>query len=104
MACFHVIGQAGAEIQGRKALAGRGDVVFLALDCLDGDLGDRSEIDLMSSDDKFVLRNLALLEDTVDGGEVEFGGHVHDSQIFVVEAVVRIMVRRIAAHHILDLL
>ena len=51
---------------------------------------------LLARHDEFVPRDLAVLEDALDGGKVEFRRHVHHGQVFVIEAVVRVVVGRLA--------
>ena len=51
-----------------------------------------------------LLGDLEVLEDAFDRGQVEFGGHVHDGEIFVVELVVRVVIAGLAAGDALDLI
>ena len=68
------------------------NIVLLAFDGFDGDCGDLTHIDFVTRDDKFVFGDFALFEDAVHGRQIEFCGHVHDSEIFVVEFVVLVMI------------
>ena len=67
VAGLHVVWQTGTKVQGCETLAGRRDIVFLALDCFYGNLGDGPEIDLVTGNDKIVFGNFAILEDAFDG-------------------------------------
>jgi hypothetical protein len=47
--------------------------------------------------------DLAALEDALHGRKVELGRHVHDGEVFVVEGVVLVVVRRLALGRAEDL-
>ncbi len=62
----------GQQFQRGDALAGGRDVVIRAFHRLDGDLRDDADIHPLAVHGEFVLRDLAVLEDAFDGGQVEF--------------------------------
>ena len=98
-----VFAETREQAEGGEALAGGRDVVLLALDDLDRDIGDRADVDRRAFEREGVGRDLAVLEHALDGGEVELGRHVHDREVFVVEAVVLVEVARVALGHAHDL-
>ncbi len=100
---LHLLGDAGAQIQGGDTLAGGGNVVFLPFHGLHRHVRDLADVHLMAVDGEAVLGDLAVLEDPLDGRQVELGRHVHHRQVFVVEPVVPVMVARLAAGHAHDL-
>ena len=100
---FHRLGQAGQHLQRRDTLSRGRDVVLLTLDGHDRHTLDGAQIDLLARHHEFVLGNLAVLEDPLDGGQVEFGRHVHHGQVFVIEPIVRVVICRLTAHHAHDL-
>ena len=96
-----LLGQAGEKPQRRHALPGRRDVVIRALDRLHRDAGDLADIDALALDLEAVLRDFQPLEDPLHRGQIEFRGHVHHRQIFIVEDVVMVVFRAFALrlHH-----
>ena len=66
-----VVGQARKQIKGGKTLAGGRDIILLALDDFHGNGCDLADVNLMASDDKCVLRNLAVLENAFDGRQIK---------------------------------
>ncbi len=93
---FLAIWQTGKQIKRGEALAGRRDVIIFAFDNFDGDAGDFAEINGAATDGKYVLRDLAVLENTLDGREVEFRRHIHHGEVFIIKAVVFVMFGRFA--------
>ena len=104
MGGLHAFGQAGEEIERGHALAGGGDIVLAAFHRFHRHVGDGAEIDGPAPQGEGIAGDLAVLEDALDGGEVEFGRHVHHREIFVVEAVVAVMIAGLALGHAQDLL
>ncbi len=98
------IGQVRQQIKCRKALAGRGNIVIRAFHDHHGHIGDRAEIHLLARHHELVARNLAVLEDPLHGGQIEFRRHVHDREILVIKAVVRVEIRGLAPRDAQDLL
>ncbi len=103
MAGLLAVRQAGAEGERGKALAGGRDIVLLALDGFHRHLGDLADIHLLVADGKDVARDDPALEHPLHRGQVELGGHVHDGKVFVIEAVVLVVVARLAFRRTHDL-
>jgi hypothetical protein len=99
---FFLDRQAGAEIERRNALTGGRDVVLAAFDVLTATVVILP-ISTFAIDGEAVLAISQPLEDALDGGEVELRRHVHHGEVFVVELVVLVVVRRLALGHAQDL-
>ena len=103
MAGLLAVRQTRQKFKGRDALSRSGNIVIGAFDGFHGNVGDLAKVNPGSRNDETVLRDLALLEDAVHGGQIEFRSHVHNGQIFVIKAVMGIMIRRFAARDPHDL-
>ena len=94
--------QVGGDGQRRLGLADARDVVALAFDREDADVGDRARIDLAAAMQHLALGKGVRLEHHRDGLEVEFGGHVADRAIFLVELHRRIGALVVALDEMLE--
>ena len=68
-----------------------------------GDVADRRQAHRLARELHGAERQGVLLEHLLDGLEVEFGGHVHHREVFVVEAVVGVVIRCLPARRAHDL-
>ncbi len=98
MILLHRVGQVRRDVQRRLGLADAGDVVILAFHREQGDVGDRARIDPRAAMHELALGQAVLLEHLLDRLEVEFGGHVADRAIFVVELLGRLGAVVVALH------
>ena len=73
---------------GGDGLAGGGDVVEFAFDGHERGAFDGVGVNLLAADHHLALGQAVFLEEGLDGLQVVGGGHVHDGEVFVVEAAV----------------
>ena len=104
MAGLFAVRQASAQAKGRNALAGGGNVIIRPFDGFHRHGGDFADVHMFAVDRECVFPDFAFFEHAFDRGQVEFGGHVHNCQIFIVKTVVGVMVRRFALGRALDLI
>ncbi len=107
-AFFHVrsllfLRQTGQQIQCRNTLTGGGNIILAALNGFHSHSGDRTNIHRFSVDGESISSNLAALKDPLDRGQIEFGGHIHHCQIFIIKTVVLVMLLSFATGDTHDL-
>ena len=90
------------ERQRGLGLAEAADIVILALDGEQRGLGDGAGIDQATAVQPFALGQGMALKHDLDGLQVEFGGHVADRAIFLVEILAGAGAFLIALHQMLE--
>src|SRR5690606_33723653 len=90
MIMLHPRRQRAGEVERGPGLADAGNIVALALDREQGDVAQRGGIDRPAAMGQPAPGQQVALEDDIDRLQVEFGGHVADRAIFVVEALGRL--------------
>ena len=83
---LHVLAQAAAKIVRRERLPERADVVALAFDGQQRGAVNRAGIDLAVAPRQLAFCQRVILEDALDGLEIELRGQIGDREIFLVEA------------------